>query len=209
MCPACLPACPPLQVENIALLSNAQDNGFVGVNLYADDEGSIRGLPRNLRASEIALCCGKPLEVGGGCRVGWESGGERDARGGAGTRRQAAGQGGGRKGESRGEHAANTAACLPARIFANNLLTLRPPLPAYLLFCPSPRFFFSPQVKGDAFLARVYDNGEDFERMDLELSEVSSGAAWVKQAKQQNDRKRQQVGPVGQAGGRAVGGAGR
>jgi hypothetical protein len=59
-----------LQVENIALLSNAQDNGFVGVNLYADDEGSIRGLPRNLRASEIALCCGKPLEVECRCRGG-------------------------------------------------------------------------------------------------------------------------------------------
>lgn len=31
--------------------------------MYVDDEGSIRGLPRNLRASEIAHCCGKPLEV--------------------------------------------------------------------------------------------------------------------------------------------------
>jgi hypothetical protein len=50
-------------VENISLLSNARDNGFVGVNLYADDEGAIRGLPRNMRASEIAHCCGKPLEV--------------------------------------------------------------------------------------------------------------------------------------------------
>lgn len=50
-------------VENISLLSNAKDNGFVGVNMYVDDEGSIRGLPRNLRASEIAHCCGKPLEV--------------------------------------------------------------------------------------------------------------------------------------------------
>lgn len=42
----------------------------VGVNMYVDDEGSIRGLPRNLRASEIAACCGKPLEVGWGARAG-------------------------------------------------------------------------------------------------------------------------------------------
>lgn len=96
-------------VENISLLSNARDNGFVGVNMYVDDEGAIRGLPRNVRASEIAHCCGKPLDV-----------------------------------------------------------------------------------KGDAFLARVMDNGDDFERLDLELGEVSSGAAWVQQARQQNERKRQQ-----------------
>lgn len=96
-------------VENISLLSHARDNGFVGVNMYVDDEGSIRGLPRNMRASEIAHCCGKPLDV-----------------------------------------------------------------------------------KGDAFLARVMDNGDDFERLDLDLAEVSSGAAWVQQARQQNERKRQQ-----------------
>ncbi|KAL4446282.1 hypothetical protein ABPG77_003089 [Micractinium sp. CCAP 211/92] len=96
-------------VENISLLSNARDNGFVGVNMYVDDEGSIRGLPRNVRASEIAHCCGKPLHV-----------------------------------------------------------------------------------KGDAFLARVMDNGDDFDRLDLDLSEVSSSAAWVQQAQQQNERKRQQ-----------------
>lgn len=96
-------------VENICLLSNAKDNGFVGVNMYVDDEGSIKGLPRNLRASDIAHCCGKPLEV-----------------------------------------------------------------------------------KGDAFLARVMDNGDDFERLDLVLDEVSSRAPWVLQARQQNERKRQQ-----------------
>ncbi len=47
----------------MALLSNARDNGFVGVNMYVDDEGSIKGLPRNLRATEIAHCCGRPIEV--------------------------------------------------------------------------------------------------------------------------------------------------
>ena len=98
--------------------------------------------------------------------------------------------------------------CLLAgsHIYQQPLPTLLPPL-----LLPS----LSPQVKGDAFLACVYDNGEDFERLDLELAEVSSGAAWVKQAKQQNDRKRQQVGrsvewvdawPGGRAGGRWAGG---
>jgi tetratricopeptide (TPR) repeat protein len=52
-------------LENVALLSNAADNGFVGVNLYADDEGQALGLPRNRRACEIAACAGKPLDVCG------------------------------------------------------------------------------------------------------------------------------------------------
>ena len=51
-------------VENIALLSNASDNGFVGVNLYVDDSGRSKGLPFNVRASDIGTTCGKPLEVG-------------------------------------------------------------------------------------------------------------------------------------------------
>lgn len=53
-----------MQVENIALLNNAKDLGFVGVNMYVDDEGGIKGAPPNMRASQIAACCGKPLEVG-------------------------------------------------------------------------------------------------------------------------------------------------
>ena len=32
----------PKQVENVALLSNSAANGFVGVNLYADDEGALK-----------------------------------------------------------------------------------------------------------------------------------------------------------------------
>ncbi len=56
--------CLPLgQVENIALLSNAPEHGFVGVNMYVDDEGSIKELPVNVRASDIANCCVKPMEV--------------------------------------------------------------------------------------------------------------------------------------------------
>lgn len=49
------------------------------------------------------------------------------------------------------------------------------------------------QVKGDAFLARVYDNGDDFERRDFDLSEVSSSAVWVKAAAAQNAQRRAEV----------------
>ena len=52
-------------LENIPLLSNSKDYGFVGVNMYLDDEGSVRGSPRNIRATEISRCCGKPLDVRG------------------------------------------------------------------------------------------------------------------------------------------------
>ena len=34
------------------------------------------------------------------------------------------------------------------------------------------------------------DNGDDFARMDFKINEVSSSAQWVKQAHQQNERKR-------------------
>mmetsp|Transcript_9973 Transcript_9973/g.29916 ORF Transcript_9973/g.29916 Transcript_9973/m.29916 type:complete len:352 (-) Transcript_9973:950-2005(-) len=93
-------------VENIALLANAPEYGFVGVNLYVDDQGSIKQLPLNLRASDIANVAGKPMEV-----------------------------------------------------------------------------------RGDAFLARVLDDGEAFDRLDLTVSEVSSSARWVKDAAEQNRRK--------------------
>ena len=94
-------------VENIALLSHSRDFGFIGVNLYVDDEGSIKGAPRNVRASEIAHCCGKPIDV-----------------------------------------------------------------------------------KGDAFLARVLDDGDNFERLDFTLPEVSSEAEWVKFAQAQAAKRR-------------------
>ncbi|KAG7673794.1 hypothetical protein Ndes2526B_g02735 [Nannochloris sp. 'desiccata'] len=95
-------------VENIALLSNSRDYGFIGVNMYVDDEGSVRGCARNIRATEIAHCCDKPIEV-----------------------------------------------------------------------------------KGDAFLARVLDDGDNFERRDLYLTEISSEAEWVKQAKNQAAKRRE------------------
>lgn len=45
-------------------------------------------------------------------------------------------------------------------------------------------------VKGDAFLARVRDDGNDvFERLDMTLADVSSSAEWVRQAEAQNRKK--------------------
>lgn len=46
------------------------------------------------------------------------------------------------------------------------------------------------QVAGDAFLARVLDDGEAFRRLDLTAAEVASSAAWVRAAAAQNERKR-------------------
>ncbi|CAI5733210.1 unnamed protein product [Peronospora destructor] len=39
------------------------------------------------------------------------------------------------------------------------------------------------EVKGDAFIGRVFDNDDDFERMDFRLSDVSGDAPWVQTAK--------------------------
>ncbi len=50
-------------MENIALLSNSPDNGFVGVNMYCDDEAAIKQLPMNPRATSLVQTCGHALEV--------------------------------------------------------------------------------------------------------------------------------------------------
>ncbi|KAG3091086.1 hypothetical protein PI124_g16796 [Phytophthora idaei] len=42
------------------------------------------------------------------------------------------------------------------------------------------------EVKGDAFIGRVFDNDDDFVRMDFRLSEVSGDAPWVQAAKVQS-----------------------
>lgn len=52
------------------------------------------------------------------------------------------------------------------------------------------------QVNGDAFIGRTYDNGDDFRRLDFKVSEVSSDAAWVQEARAQNERKRQRDSPA-------------
>jgi len=52
-----------VQVENVALLANSKDAGFVGVNMYCDDQAIAKELPLNPRAAQIAECCGKPMQV--------------------------------------------------------------------------------------------------------------------------------------------------
>lgn len=51
------------------------------------------------------------------------------------------------------------------------------------------------QVRGDAFLARVLDDGDRFRRLDLTTAEMSSSASWVRSAFAQNERKRRAEAP--------------
>ena len=46
------------------------------------------------------------------------------------------------------------------------------------------------QVRGDIFVARVFDNEDEFKRLDFTLAEVSSSADWMRQAALQNQKKR-------------------
>lgn len=41
------------------------------------------------------------------------------------------------------------------------------------------------QVHGDAWVGRIFDNEDDFKRLDFRLAELSSSAAWVATAAQQ------------------------
>eukprot|EP01025_Chloroclados_australasicus_P009359 TRINITY_DN13594_c0_g1_i5.p2 TRINITY_DN13594_c0_g1~~TRINITY_DN13594_c0_g1_i5.p2 ORF type:complete len:317 (-),score=60.49 TRINITY_DN13594_c0_g1_i5:1279-2229(-) len=52
-------------VESVNLLSNTPANKFVGVNMYVDDEGLIKGLPLNPRATSLAQTCGLLIKVYG------------------------------------------------------------------------------------------------------------------------------------------------
>jgi hypothetical protein len=51
-------------------------------------------------------------------------------------------------------------------------------------------------IVGDAFLARILDDDDRFERHDFTLSEVSSSAPWVKRAFQLHLSKKQNIGNV-------------
>lgn len=62
--PHLLPPTP--QVETVPLLVNNAASGYVGVNLYCDDQAQVKELPVNVRASQIADCCGRPMQVGDG-----------------------------------------------------------------------------------------------------------------------------------------------
>lgn len=55
------PVC--LQVEPIALLANSPETGFVGVYMYCDDQATLKHLPSNMRATQIAAEAGQALQV--------------------------------------------------------------------------------------------------------------------------------------------------
>jgi hypothetical protein len=50
------------------------------------------------------------------------------------------------------------------------------------------------QVSGDVFVARYFDNEDSFKRLDFTLAEVSSSAAWIKDARQQLARRSERSG---------------
>ena len=54
----------------------------------------------------------------------------------------------------------------------------------------------SSDIVGDAFIARIIDDEERFERHDFTLSEVSSSAPWVKRAFELNLAKHQNSGDM-------------
>jgi hypothetical protein len=39
-------------------------------------------------------------------------------------------------------------------------------------------YFSSDQVRGDVFVARIFDNDDDFKRLDFTLNDLSSSAPW-------------------------------
>jgi hypothetical protein len=53
-----------VQVEPIALLANSPETGFVGVYMYCDDQATLKHLPTNMRATQIAAEAGQALQVG-------------------------------------------------------------------------------------------------------------------------------------------------
>jgi hypothetical protein len=100
-------------VQPVALLPGGKATDWEHINLYVDDRGISKGLPRNDRACGLANECGAPTDI-----------------------------------------------------------------------------------VGDAFIARILDDDDRFERHDFTLAEVSSGAPWVKRAFELNIKKKQNVGDV-------------
>jgi len=90
-------------VDSVALVNPIEETGYVAVNMYLDDHGTMKGLPYNLRASMVAKEAGKAI-----------------------------------------------------------------------------------RVIGDAWIARLYDNQEDFQRMDFTLDDLKSDTDWMKKAKELN-----------------------
>jgi hypothetical protein len=47
------------------LVVNKKETNWVAVNLYTDDQGIMKNLPANRRASDISVKIGRPLQVNG------------------------------------------------------------------------------------------------------------------------------------------------
>lgn len=62
------------------------------------------------------------------------------------------------------------------------------------------------EVRGDAFVARFIDNDDDFVRLDFPLSDLSSSASWVAEARRFHESKRRRGGDEMAAFERLVGG---
>ena len=52
------------------------------------------------------------------------------------------------------------------------------------------------QVLGDAFIARIFDDDDQFKRLDFTLDECSSDAAWIKKAKTLAVERQENVGDI-------------
>jgi hypothetical protein len=59
-----------LLVETLALQSGRRENNFMHVNMYLDDRGTLKGLPRNPRATEIARLAGVETDIHGDAFIG-------------------------------------------------------------------------------------------------------------------------------------------
>ena len=52
-------------VEHVILVGQRPENGWIGVTMYVDDAGGISGAIENVRATELARCCGVDVRVMG------------------------------------------------------------------------------------------------------------------------------------------------
>lgn len=53
------------------------------------------------------------------------------------------------------------------------------------------------EVKGDAFVGRIFDNDDDFRRLDFTMGDLSSDAPWIKQVRRWPRRRSRQDGVGG------------
>ena len=57
-------------VQPVALLPGGTKTGFIHINMYVDDRGISKGLPKNERATGLSIECGMPSDVSGDAYIG-------------------------------------------------------------------------------------------------------------------------------------------